>query len=93
MSELDNSEYKNASEEGKIRYFFNWLSGFLKLDCSSEQLETVVKSTIEEWERVKTSNPLISIDLFIQNVSQLVALMLLEEVVASSPPQPSFMNN
>ena len=85
-------EYINASDEGKIRYFINWMVKTTKMSRSQKQVDDIVGITVEEWSKIKPENPQLTIDEFICSVAQLSAICIFAHEIAG-PPEPSFSLN
>jgi|GEM_PF-6537684 len=87
-------KYINATDEGKIRYFFTWLSEVWPAAGpfpSQREIDEIVKESLLEWERIKSMNPSLNVDDFISQLSQIFLINLLfgETNLGASP----FSNN
>lgn len=79
-------KYINATDEGKIRYFFSWVAeAALEQGTyvpSQRETDEMVRETLLEWERIKPINPSSTIDDFINSLSQfLFSIYLLKRSI------------
>ncbi len=84
-------DYINASDEGKIRYFFNWMLKTTKMSRPQKEVDDIVDATVKEWSKIKPENPQLTIDEFVDSVAEVTAMCILVQIACH--PRPSFSLN
>ena len=99
-------KYINASDDEKIRYFFNWLIEKTGMERDPEDIEDIINNSIQEWDKVKMLNPGMTVDNFISHLAEFCAMSMVfwdmadkmadkmaDEMAGNFSAPPSFSNN